>query len=119
MMSTLRTYSRELYGKYGQRKELGSAAESIDRPHYFLHRTFLGDQDLLVIFNTKRCRYQCSFCQLPAKSSINWIPSSSIQEQFRYVLSELKHSLSVISRVTLANEGSVLDFTTFPDDALY
>jgi radical SAM enzyme (TIGR01210 family) len=71
-----------------------------------------------VIFNTKRCRYQCLFCQLPAKSSRTFISSDNILSQFGYVLDEAKHALSVLDRVTLSNEGSMLDADTFPADAL-
>jgi len=40
-------------------------------------------------------------------------------KQFEYVVTELKHSLSIINRVTLANEGSILDRDTFPEEALF
>jgi hypothetical protein len=108
----------ELYAKYGQRKPMGVSAPSPWLPHYFLHRTFLGDQDMLIIFNTKRCKYRCHFCQLPAKSSPTLIPGSEIVSQFWYVVKELKHSLSVLDRVTFSNEGSVLDPATFPTGAM-
>lgn len=108
----------DLYEKYGQRKPMGESAPSPWMPHFFLHRTFLGDQDLLIIFNTKRCKYRCHFCQLPAKSSPTMIPGSEIVAQFGYVMKELKHSLSVMDRLTFSNEGSVLDPATFPTEAL-
>lgn len=108
----------ELYEKFGQRKPMGESAPSPWLPHFFLHRTFLGDQDLLIIFNTKRCKYRCHFCQLPAKSSPSLIPGSEIVSQFTYVVKELKHSLSVLDRLTFSNEGSVLDAETFPTSAL-
>lgn len=116
--SLLRTRVAQLYDTYGQRKDMGHGAVAEDRPHYFLHRSFLGEQDLLVIFNTKRCRYQCYFCQLPAKSSRTLIPADAIVAQFEYVVTELKHSLSVLDRLTFSNEGSILDATTFPTEAL-
>ena len=109
---------RELYERFGQRKPMGESAPSPWLPHFFLHRTFLGDQDLLIIFNTKRCKYQCHFCQLPAKSSPTLIPGREIVSQFSYVVKELKHSLSVMDRVTFSNEGSVLDPATFPTEAM-
>jgi radical SAM enzyme (TIGR01210 family) len=114
----LRERIAQLYDAYGQRKPMGIGAVAPDRPHYFLHRTFLSEQDLLIIFNTKRCRYQCYFCQLPAKSSKMRIPADQIVAQFEYVVTELKHSLSVIERLTFSNEGSVLDASTFPTEAL-
>lgn len=109
---------RDLYEKFGQRKPMGESAPSPWLPHFFLHRTFLGDQDLLIIFNTKRCKYRCHFCQLPAKSSPVLIPGSEIVSQFTYVMKELKHSLSVLDRLTFSNEGSVLDPATFPPEAM-
>lgn len=109
---------RELYERFGQRKPMGESAPSPWLPHFFLHRTFLGDQDLLIIFNTKRCKYRCHFCQLPAKSSPTLIPGREIVSQFSYVVRELKHSLSVMDRVTFSNEGSVLDPDTFPTEAM-
>ena len=109
---------RRLYNKYGQRKAMGKSASNVRRPHYFLHRTFFGDQDLLIIFNTKRCSYNCDFCQLPAKSSRTWISGESIISQFEYVIDQMKHSLSVLNRLTISNDGSVLDTKTFPTEAL-
>ena len=108
----------DLYEKFGQRKPMGESAPSPWLPHFFLHRTFLGDQDLLIIYNTKRCKYRCHFCQLPAKSSPTLIPGSEIVAQFSYVMKELKHSLSVMDRLTFSNEGSVLDPATFPTEAM-
>ncbi len=109
---------RSLYALYGQQKPMGESMPDPRKPLFFLNRTFLGENDLLIILNTKRCRYQCWFCQLPAKSSKTPIQADDILEQFRYVVHELKHSLSIIDRITLSNEGSVLDSETLPRDAL-
>ena len=114
----LEEWVRDLYDKFGQRKPMGQSAPNARTPHYFLHRTFLGENDLLIIFNTKRCRYRCHFCQLPQKSSKVFIPGKDILAQFKYVLKEMKHSLSVLDRLTLSNEGSILDNDTFPADTL-
>jgi radical SAM enzyme (TIGR01210 family) len=97
---------------------MGDGANSASSPHYFLQRRFLGINDLLIIFNTKRCRYHCHFCSLPEKSSRSAVSAQDIEAQFRQVLWEVKHSLALIQRVTLSNEGSVLDGSTFPNDAL-
>lgn len=88
------------------------------KPYFFLHRTFLSEQDLLIIFNTKKCRYNCYFCSLPSLSSPSYIPEDDILAQFEYVLDELKHSLSVLDRITISNNGSVLDKETMPSEAL-
>ena len=41
-----------LVEEFGQRKAMGSSSPSSSRPHYFLVRTFLGENDLLIILNT-------------------------------------------------------------------
>jgi radical SAM enzyme (TIGR01210 family) len=97
---------------------MGGSSASIKKPHFFLHRTFMGEQDLLIIFNTKRCRYSCKFCQLPDKCSPEWVSCEDILAQFEYAVNELKHSLSVLDRVTISNEGSVFDSDTFPNESL-
>jgi radical SAM enzyme (TIGR01210 family) len=110
--------AQQLYADFGQRKPMGNAAGTTRQPHFFLLRTFQGQTDLLVILNTKRCRYQCDFCQLPAKSSREWIPREDVIAQFGYVLEEVRHALSIVDRVTLSNEGSVLDDKTLDPAAL-
>jgi archaeosine synthase beta-subunit len=107
-----------LYDLYGQRKEMGKSSPASHLPHFFLLRTFFGENDLLVILNTKRCRYQCAFCTLPVKSSRTWIEEGAVIRQFAYVADELKHALSIVDRVTLSNEGSVLDESTVGPAAL-
>ncbi len=107
-----------LYDAYGQRKAMGESAPKADRPHYFLLRTFAGDNDLLLILNTKRCRYQCHFCTLPHKSSQTWIEDHQVVAQFAYAVEEVKHALSIIDRVSLSNEGSLLDESTIGRSAL-
>lgn len=118
MVMALEDWISELYNRFGQQKPMGYSASERSKPHYFLHRTFLNENDLLIIFNTKRCRYDCDFCQLPEKSSKDFIPSEDILKQFQFVMKELKHSLSVLDRITLSNEGSILDTTTFPAETL-
>ena len=110
--------TRCLYREYGPRKPMGRAAPSIDEPHYFLLRRFLRDNDLLVIFNTQRCRYQCSFCDLPKKASHEFIPATNIETQYAHVIREVRHALSILTKVTISNDGSVLDTETFPEEAL-
>src|SRR4051794_18027211 len=107
------TRIRELYDNFGPRKPTGPTISPL-QPHYFLLRTFLDEQDLVIIFNTKRCRFQCDFCDLPLKSSRSFISGDKIIDQFLFVVNELKHSLSIIDRLTISNDGSVLDDSTFP-----
>ena len=122
MVSTTNLLSKkveQLYRTYGPSKQMGNSTSNLNRPHFFLHRNFLGEQDLAILFNTKRCQYQCKFCALPYKSSRTWIGTESILAQFEYVISEMKHSLSSLDRFTIANEGSVFDERTFPTEALF
>jgi radical SAM enzyme (TIGR01210 family) len=109
---------QSLYRTYGPPKQMGTGSSEETEPHFFLHRSFLGEQDLAILFNTKRCRYQCKFCALPAKSSRTWIGAESVLRQFQHVITELRHSLGILHRLTIANEGSVLDATTFPRESL-
>jgi len=97
--------TKQIYKLYGQSKSM----ETKDEPCYFLQRNFKGDQDLLIIFKTLPCRAHCKFCNL---SDREWTDGMSITDQFAYVVNQLKHSLSVLNRVTLSNNGSILDFET-------
>jgi archaeosine synthase beta-subunit len=115
---TLEESVRALYREFGPPKPMGSSAPALDRPHFFLHRNFLGEQDLAILFNTKRCQYNCRFCALPRKSSKEWIGPEWVNAQFHHVVHELKHSIGVMDRLTIANEGSVFDETTFPAESL-
>ena len=118
-MVTLEERVRHLYNTYGQGKPMGQSwPKDTKRPYFFLHRTFLREQDLLVIFNTKRCRYNCYFCSLPSVCSPLWVSEQDILDQFEYILNELKHSLSVLDRITISNNGSVLDQETMPPQSL-
>lgn len=110
--------ARQLYSEFGQSKPMGAAASHARLPHFFLLRRMFAETDLLVILNTQRCRYRCSFCELPDKASLGPVSSTDIQAQFADVLTECRHGLAIVDRVTLANEGSVLDRQTLPVDAL-
>ena len=118
MSLPLPSLSRQLVKGFWPNKPMGLSAPATNRPHFFLVRRFAGDNDLMVIFNSKRCRYQCDFCQLPAKSSRKWIAGDELMAQFSYVLEETKHTLNILDRVSLGNEGSILDSKTFDPDAL-
>ncbi len=114
----MRDEVRSLYRAFGPPKPMGNAPLNSAHPLFFLVRQFLGEVDLAILFNTKRCRYQCRFCTLPAQSSRTWIEEDKVLAQFRHVINEAKHTLGVLDRLTIANEGSVLDFDTFPRQAL-
>ncbi|MDK2980883.1 MAG: archaeosine synthase beta-subunit [Chloroflexota bacterium] len=97
---------------------MGLPSLDLELPHYFLFRKFHSENDLLIIFQTKRCQYNCSFCELSRKNRDFPISSNDILSQFLYVVNEMRHSLSMVDRITLSNEGSILDSTTFPYESL-
>lgn len=117
-LPALPVFTRQLVKGYGPNKPMGNSAPESTLPHFFLVRRFAGDNDLMIIFNSKRCRYQCDFCQLPAKSSRKWIAGEDLLAQFVHVIDETKHSLNILDRVSLGNEGSMLDVKTFDPEAL-
>lgn len=116
---SLREQANALYTEYGPAKAMRPVAINPDRPKFFLQRRFLGDQDLLVILNTTRCRYHCSFCVLPLDSRTGLTTADEVIRQFSFVLSEMRHGLGTLDRLTLSNDGSVLDASTLPGEALY
>src|SRR4051812_45773775 len=81
-----------IYDQFGQSKPMGDSAPLPSLPHFFLLRTFAGENDLLVILNTRRCRYRCAFCNLPKKSSRSWVRDVDVVAQFGHVMSECKHA---------------------------
>jgi radical SAM enzyme (TIGR01210 family) len=107
-----------LYTSYGQGKAMGQSAPDKKSPHFFVMRHFGQEIDLLIIFNTRRCRYSCAFCMLPNKSTRDLVSDLNIVEQFTGTLEAVRHAVGVIERVTLSNEGSVLDEFTFGSVAL-
>jgi radical SAM enzyme (TIGR01210 family) len=117
-MRDLRSFVEKLFQHYGPSKPMAEPSTSDDQPNFFLTRKFLGEQDLLIIFRSRRCRYQCDFCDLPLKNPRALVSAESIVEQFAHVLSECRHALGLIDRITLSNDGSVLDDGTFPAVAL-
>lgn len=94
---------RSVYKQYGQSKNIDLDNDDC----YFLQRNFIGEQDLLIIFNSGVCTHHCKFCTLWKRQP--YLIAKSISEQFMYVVSEMRHSLSVLDRVTLSNNGSMLN----------
>lgn len=111
---------RHFYRTFGPSKKMhtGVVARDYDTPNFFLVRKMFGVSDLLVIFATSRCRFDCSFCDLPSRAAAGEVTAQSIVRQFVHSIEAVRHSLGVIEHVTLSNDGSVLDDLTFPRDAL-
>ncbi|GAA2455888.1 hypothetical protein GCM10010191_88980 [Actinomadura vinacea] len=89
-----------------------------DKPLSVVTRYFLGTPELVVVFYTKRCRYQCTFCTLPATSAYGDVPTESIQAQLKAALEFATQELPDIRMVSLGNEGSILDEETFSREQL-
>ena len=106
------------YDRNGPRKAMGRGSTNPWEPHFYLVRRFLGDVDLAIIFNTKRCRFQCRFCNLPAKSTRLEVSGVDIERQFANVINRTRTAIGILDRLTLANEGSIFDADTFPPDSL-
>jgi len=104
---------------FGPAKPMGGRLLLPTEPYFFLIRRFLSDIDLLVILNTKKCRCYCRFCGLSREREEGSICGKDIVEQFVSVCRTVCHSLSILDRVTISNEGSVLDKETLPQSALY
>lgn len=114
----MKTFVKELVRTYGVAKPMNEEEVSAELPKFFLLRKFHGLIDLAIIFQTKRCQYQCAFCAIPSTSTRDHIDRSAIMSQFMVTCRELAHGLHLAERVSLSNDGSVLDPATFGRDAL-
>jgi radical SAM enzyme (TIGR01210 family) len=85
-----------------------------DEPLSVVVRQVFGLPELVVVFYTKRCRYQCSFCTLPSTSAYSDVPFDDVKAQFDRALEFAGPDLPSIGQVSLGNEGSILDDRTFP-----
>lgn len=89
-----------------------------DEPLSVVTRQVFGVSELVVVFYTKRCQYQCSFCTLPSTSAYSDVSTSSIKKQLDYALNYAGHELDSIEQISLGNEGSILDASTFSREQL-
>lgn len=104
-------FTKEMYKQYGQSKNMDNS----NNPCFFLQRKFKEEQDLLIIFKTLPCHSNCKYCNLKNNNYGNLV---SLCEQFAYVIKEMRHSLSVLDRITLSNNGSILNTKTVPMEDL-
>ncbi|MPZ67570.1 MAG: hypothetical protein GEU83_19430 [Pseudonocardiaceae bacterium] len=88
-----------------------------DVPLSVVKRQVFGVTELIVVFYTRRCRYQCTFCTLPSTSALSDVPLDDIDKQVDVAL-DRAGDLSGTRQVFLGNEGSILDARTFPREQL-
>lgn len=89
-----------------------------DEPLSVVTRQVFGVPELVVVFYTKRCQYQCSFCTLPSTSASSDISTAGIQSQLEQAFATAGEELAGIEMVSLGNEGSILDERTFSKEQL-
>lgn len=111
-----RPVDRTLVRKRPDGRHLIVRPKRADRLISGLVRNIAGQRDLVVVFNSKRCQYQCSFCTLPSTSSYSLIGHNEL-------LAQLDEAFAIadgqeLDQISLGNEGSILDSSTFPASAL-
>jgi len=76
---------------------------------------------LFIVFYTQACRWsRCLGCNLPSKVSQDHVPYKSLMAQIDHVFvdREVRSRASLIRKVIVSNNGSVLDEDTFSSTAL-
>lgn len=89
-----------------------------DEPLSVVVRQVFAVPELIVVFYTKRCRYQCSFCTLPLTSAYSDVSFDDVKTQLRRALEFAGADAASIGQISLGNEGSILDERTFPREQL-
>lgn len=86
-------------------------------PLYHGRRNFLGSEDLVVSFYTQKCQFDCSFCDLPSKSSKTPVDPRYVMQQIDWVFDRYGEELPILEQLSAGNEGSILDERRFPPEA--
>ena len=76
---------------------------------------------LFIVFYTQACRWsRCLGCNLPSKVSQDHVPYKSLMAQIDHIFvdREVRSRASLIRKVIISNNGSVLDEDTFSSTAL-
>ena len=89
-----------------------------DEPLSVVVRPVFGALELIVVFYTRRCRYQCSFCTLPLTSAYGDVPFDDVKSQLDQALEFAGQDSARVRQISLGNEGSILDEQTFPHEQL-
>ena len=84
------------------------------QPIYIGKRKFLGLKDLVVSLYAQKCPFQCSFCNLPLKSSTEFVSSDSLKQQIDLAFERYKNELTSFQQLSIGVEGSILDKERFP-----
>nr|VFJ53552.1 MAG: hypothetical protein BECKFW1821B_GA0114236_101528 [Candidatus Kentron sp. FW] len=87
-------------------------------PIYVGERIFLGLKDLVVSLYSERCQFKCNYCNLPRKSHPGPMDAEAIKRQIDGVLDEKRTKLPDFRQLSIGNEGSILDPSRFPKEAL-
>jgi radical SAM enzyme (TIGR01210 family) len=93
-------------------------AQRSDEPLSAVTRHVFGVHELVVVFYTKRCQYQCAFCTLPSTSAYSNVSTPDLQKQLEQAFAHAGDELDGIEMVSLGNEGSILDERTFSNEQL-
>jgi radical SAM enzyme (TIGR01210 family) len=88
------------------------------QPIYSGIRTFLGLKDLVVSFYSRKCQFKCTYCNLSYKSSPELISFEGIKQQIDWVFNKYSDKLDGFQQLSVGNEGSIIDSTRFPKEAL-
>lgn len=89
-----------------------------DEPLSVVFRRVFCVPELIVVFYTKRCQYQCSFCTLPLTSAYSDVSLDDVKAQLDRALEFAGADVTTIGQISLGNEGSILDDRTFPREQL-
>lgn len=113
-----REVDRAIVRRTGDGKRILVRPKRGDEPLSVVVRRVFGVLELIVVFYTKRCRYQCSFCTLPMTSAYSDVSFDDVKAQLDGAFEFAGADAANIGQVSLGNEGSILDDRTFPREQL-
>jgi radical SAM enzyme (TIGR01210 family) len=105
-------------------RDTGNGRSLLVRPKRGAHpisvvlRRVFGAPELVVVFFTRRCQYQCSFCTLPSASAYSDVSTVDVGKQLDHAFEYAGSHLRDLELVSLGNEGSILDERTFAKEQL-
>ncbi len=87
-------------------------------PIYHGTRRFLGMRDLVVSIYTQRCPWECSFCDIPTRSSVTPVEPETVKHQIEWIVAQYEDQFPRFEQFSIGNEGSILDRMRFPNESL-